>query len=71
MTENKRDLNCSIPSGLVQPSSTHPKSISMAVGDPGGPFRRPSRSMSTKTSTPSSRSMRPGCPKLGSASVKS
>ena len=51
----------------TEPASTHPKWVSNAVGLPSCPNRRPVSKTSTNTSTPSSRSMRPGEPKSGSA----
>ena len=71
--------DCAVESGVTQacadepklPYSTQPNSVSRAVGESGGPLRQPRRSTSTNTSTPSSRSMRQGCPNPGSARGRS
>ena len=57
-----------IPS--IFPLSTHPKTVSKAVGVPGDPVRRPWSSTSAKTSAPSRISILPGLPNPGSASFK-
>ena len=49
------------------PASTQPNSICKAVGDPGGPHRRPLSNTRMNTSTPGSKSILPGEPNSGSA----
>ena len=54
----------------VLPTRTQPNIVSNAVGVLGGPDRRPFRSTSVYTSTPSRMSIFPGVPKSGSASMR-
>ena len=65
-------LTCSAGVQLsIVPLSTQPNSVSSATGVPVGPVRRPFSKTSTKMSTPSRMSTRPGSPKLGSAKGRS
>ena len=52
------------------PASTHPNSVSIAVGESEGPHRRPWRSTQRNTSTPSRTSILSGLLYSGSASFR-
>ena len=56
---------------FIFPNRTHPNDVLIAEGVPGGPVRRPSRSMLEKTSAPNNKSTRAGVLNSGSANFKS